>query len=85
MIHAVMRKYGVINPRIFGSVVQGTAGPDSDIDILVDDVKAPGLLALAGLTYELEELMQAKVDVVLKDTIKHNRRALILNSKMVKL
>jgi predicted nucleotidyltransferase len=84
-IHAIMQKYGVVNPRIFGSIAQGTAGSNSDVDILVDDVEASGLFALAGLIQELEEVMQTKVDVVVKDSIKPNRRALILGSRMVKL
>jgi predicted nucleotidyltransferase len=85
VICAIMRKYGVVNPRIFGSVAQGTACPGSDVDILVDDVRSPGLFALAGLTHELESVIPAKVDVVSKNDIKPNRRALILSSKMVKL
>jgi uncharacterized protein len=32
----VLARYGASNPRLFGSVAQGTAGPDSDIDILLD-------------------------------------------------
>jgi len=32
----VAARYGAYNVRIFGSVARGEAGPDSDIDFLVD-------------------------------------------------
>jgi len=35
-IRAIAAKHGAYNIRIFGSVVRGEAGPDSDIDFLVD-------------------------------------------------
>jgi len=35
-IRTIAAKHGVYNIRIFGSVVRGEAGPDSDIDFLVD-------------------------------------------------
>ena len=35
-ISAVASKHGAYNVRIFGSVVHGEDGPDSDIDFLID-------------------------------------------------
>jgi len=32
----VVKAHGASNVRVFGSVVHGDAGPDSDIDLLVD-------------------------------------------------
>ncbi|CAJ1501243.1 nucleotidyltransferase family protein [[Mycobacterium] burgundiense] len=65
-ICAVLTKYGASNPRLFGSVAQGNAGPDSDVDILLDlsDV-GPGsrLARLSGIRLELEELLQMRIDV----------------------
>jgi len=34
-IRAIASKHGAYNVRIFGSVVRGEAGPDSDIDFLL--------------------------------------------------
>ena len=84
-ICAVMQKYDAINPRVFGSVAHGTAGPQSDIDILVDEVRAPGLFSLTSLTRELEEITQTRVDLLIKDHIKPNRISLILESEMMYL
>jgi predicted nucleotidyltransferase len=44
---------------LFGSTLKGTAGPDSDIDLLVEferDAK-PGLLDLANIENELSNLL----------------------------
>lgn len=33
---------GIIRLRVFGSVARGEAGPDSDVDLIVDFEKLPG-------------------------------------------
>lgn len=71
-IRAVLARYGASNPRLFGSVVQGTAGPDSDVDILLD-LSAHGsgsrLSRLAGIRLELEQLLEMPVDVVCEELL----------------
>jgi uncharacterized protein len=44
---------------LFGSQLKGTAGPDSDIDLLVefDPAHTPGLIGLAAMEIELSELL----------------------------
>lgn len=65
-LDAILRRYAATNPRVFGSVARGDAGPDSDIDLLVD--LAPGggneLLRVSGIAEELTELLGTRVDVV---------------------
>jgi hypothetical protein len=61
---------------LFGSQLKGTAGPDSDIDLLVEfePDHMPGLLALAGMEIELSELLGRKVDLrTPKDLSRHFR------------
>ena len=69
----MLDKYGATNPRLFGSVAAGTAGPDSDIDILLD-LPAAGhgsrLSRLSGIRLELEQLLQMRVDVAYEDLLK---------------
>ena len=50
---------------LFGSQLKGTAGPDSDIDLLVefDPEHIPGLFGVAGMEIELSELLGRKVDL----------------------
>jgi len=52
------------NLRVFGSVVRGEDGPDSDIDFLVDFAPDASLLDLIGLQQDLETLLGRRVDVV---------------------
>jgi predicted nucleotidyltransferase len=63
-ILAAARKRGARNVRIFGSVARGDAGPDSDVDILVEFESGRSLLDHAGLMLDLSELLGCKVDVV---------------------
>lgn len=57
-------RYGARNVRVFGSAARGEAGPDSDIDFLVELDPSRSLLDLSALTLELQELLGRKVDVV---------------------
>ena len=68
--HAVMAltaKHGAQNPRIFGSVAKGEAGPESDIDLLVKMEDGRSLLDLSALILDLRDLLGVKVDVVSED------------------
>lgn len=60
---AVAARYGASNVRVFGSVARGEAGPDSDIDLLVDMARGSSLLDLAGLHLELEDLLGFRVEI----------------------
>ena len=55
---------GASNIRVFGSVARGDAGPDSDVDILVDLEPGRSLLDLGGLLMDLQGLLGTEVDVV---------------------
>lgn len=72
-IRNVLARYGASNPRLFGSIAQGTAGPDSDVDLLLD-LAAEGsgsrLSRLSGIRLELEELLKLPVDVVCEELLK---------------
>ena len=81
-IREVLAKYGASNPRLFGSIAQGTAGPDSDVDLLLDlTAEGPGsrLSRLSGIRLELEELLNIPVDVaceeLLKDRVSESARS----------
>jgi len=57
-------RHGASNVRIFGSVANGTAEEESDIDFLVDLEKGRSLFDLGGLLMDLQQLFDCKVDVV---------------------
>jgi len=50
--------------RIFGSVVHGNAGPESDVDFLVDFEPGASMLDQSGLVLDLSQLLGVDVDVI---------------------
>lgn len=63
-IFEVARIHGLVNIRVFGSVVRGEDTPSSDIDLLVDLEKGRSLLDLGGASVLLQEILGRKVDIV---------------------
>ncbi len=59
----IAARYGASNVRVFGSVARGEAGPESDIDLLVDFAPEASLFDLVGLKQDLEELLGCEVDL----------------------
>ncbi len=66
-----IRRRGVASLALFGSAARGEAGPDSDIDVLID--LAPGrpfsLVDLVSLKNFLADRLEYDVDVVTRDGI----------------
>lgn len=63
-VRAAVSRYRTANPRVFGSVLHGTDGDDSDIDLLVDALPGATLIDLGGLQDELETLLGLRVDLL---------------------
>lgn len=60
------RRHRIRKLSLFGSVLKGTAGPDSDIDLLVEFLPdaTPGYLGMAQIEIELSDLLGGrKVDL----------------------
>lgn len=64
MIRRIAEKHGAYHVRIFGSWARGEAGPQSDLDLLVDKGAQTTPWFPAGLILELEEALGREVDVV---------------------
>ena len=60
----VARRHGVTKVRVFGSMARGDAGPQSDIDLLIEVGGEPSAWFPGGLVAELEELLGRRVEVV---------------------
>jgi predicted nucleotidyltransferase len=56
--------HGARNVRVFGSMAKGDAGPDSDVDLLVEFEPSRSLVDQVGLIQDLEDLLGRHVDVV---------------------
>ena len=60
----VATRHGAHHVRVFGSVVRGEAGRDSDVDFLVRLDRDRSLLDHVALMQDLEDLFGCRVDVV---------------------
>jgi hypothetical protein len=76
---AELRQAGVKSLKLFGSVVRGEAGPESDIDLLVEFSRPVGLFAFLRFSYRLSELLGRRVDLVTPQALKPQLRDRILD------
>lgn len=65
----ILKEAGVTRSSLFGSVVRGEAGEDSDIDILVELPINKSLLDLVRLQKKLGAALGQKVDLVTYNSI----------------
>ncbi len=65
----IAARHGARNVRIFGSVARGEAGPESDVDFLVEVEPVHSAWFPAGLVIDLEDLLGCEVDVVTKEAL----------------
>ena len=77
-ILGIAARHGARNVRIFGSHVRGDAGPDSDVDFLVDLDPGRSLLDLGGLLMDLPDLLGRPVDVVTEAGLRQRIREIVL-------
>ena len=63
-------KYGVKSIGIFGSYVRGEQRKDSDLDVLVEFEKSIDFFDFLELEEYLSNLLEVKVDLVLRKTLK---------------
>ena len=60
----VCRHNDVVKIGVFGSTARGEAGPDSDIDLIVEFSERKSLLALVALERQLTRALGRKVDLL---------------------
>src|SRR5882757_6226095 len=84
-IASICRKYKVRELGVFGSAARGEAGPDSDIDILLEFLPDSGmsLFRLQDLNQELEEALERKVDLASKEGLKPPVRPYVMRDLIV--
>ena len=63
-IQRIAAAHGACNIALFGSAARGEAGPDSDVDLLVDTLPNTSAWFPAGLVLDLEALLGRRVEVV---------------------
>ena len=57
-------RHGAGRVRVFGSVARDSAGPESDVDLLVEIASDRSLLDQIALIQDLSELLDCRVDVI---------------------
>ena len=73
-IRGLVSRHRAANPRLFGSVLRGADGRDSDIDILVDALPGATLFDLGGLQQDLQDLLGVPVDLLTPRDLPQNFR-----------
>jgi uncharacterized protein len=82
-ILSIAERYGATNVRVFGSVVRSEARPDSDVDILIDLANPSKYTWLgAGMMLDLQELLGAKIDLVIAKNLHWYLRERILEESV---
>ena len=74
----VLRRHGVTNPEIFGSVARGDDREDSDVDLLVDfapQTDIIDIIGIIGIKRELEDVLAVSVDLVPRNGLRERVRS----------
>lgn len=66
----IARRHGARNLRVFGSTARGQAGPDSDVDLLIDLEPGRTLLDLVALRREASAVLGCPVDISTADMLR---------------
>lgn len=70
---------GVRSLELFGSVARGEAGPNSDVDLLVEFDRPIGLFHFFRVQRRLEEILGCRVDLVMREAVKRQLRERIFS------
>lgn len=73
------KEHHVRTLSIFGSVARDEAGPESDVDVLVEFDEPVGLFTFIGLKLYLEEILGRPVDLATPDALRARMRDRILS------
>ena len=68
LVHNTLKQYGIEKAYIFGSYARGEADKKSDIDIMIKKGNLKTLLQLSALAYEIEQILQKQIDIVVEET-----------------
>ena len=78
-IRRIVASHHAANARVFGSVLSGEDGDDSDLDLLVDPSPEMSLLDVGAIRRELRVLLGVKVDVLTPGALPDSFRADVLS------
>ncbi|EAZ89940.1 nucleotidyltransferase family protein [Crocosphaera chwakensis] len=73
-----LEKLGVKSLSLFGSVARDEAGPDSDVDFLVELNREMGLFEFIKIRLYLQDILNCSVDLGTEDTLREHLREPVL-------
>ncbi|MND99131.1 Nucleotidyltransferase domain protein [compost metagenome] len=65
-----LAEQGLVNVRLFGSYARDEAGPDSDVDLLVDIARPMGL-RFYSLAEDLSDILGRRVELLANDGLRN--------------
>jgi uncharacterized protein len=67
-----LRARGVTSLALFGSTARDEAGPDSDVDVLVelDMARKPTLIDLSGVRLFIGDMLGREADMAIRDSLR---------------
>ena len=68
-ISQIAKSHGANRVRLFGSAARGEAGPNSDVDVLVNMEPGRSLLDIIAIKQDLEDLLGREVHVVTEASV----------------
>lgn len=77
-IKQIILEQNVLNPRVFGSVLNGTDTELSDLDILVDPTPTTSLFDIGAIRFELKAMLHIEVDVLTPNALPDSFRTLVI-------
>lgn len=66
---ALVRQYGVGGLLVFGSMARGDAGPQSDVDLLIDNASKLSGFQLGAFQMDAQDILGRKVDLVTRNAL----------------
>ncbi|MDJ0662720.1 MAG: nucleotidyltransferase family protein [Crocosphaera sp.] len=73
-----LEKLGVKSLSLFGSVARDEAGPDSDVDFLVEFNRSIGLFEFIEIRLYLQDILNCSVDLGTENALKEHLREPVL-------
>ncbi|MCW5738260.1 MAG: nucleotidyltransferase family protein [Enhydrobacter sp.] len=74
-----LTRAGVRRLGVFGSLVRNEAGPESDVDILVEFDDVPDLFEFVALRERLVEILGRPVDLTTSQALRQHLRSRVLD------
>jgi uncharacterized protein len=81
-IVTILRRHGVLRAGVFGSFARGSAGPASDLDLLIELPDGKTLFDLERLALDLEAALGRKVDLVTYRALNLRLRKKVLSEQV---